>query len=361
MRKQLLRLGILSLFVLLACAAKAQNVVATWDFQNRIPASLADVTIQGSTGEVASDVEGVSLFVDATNGKFSVRDGDVQINDGTIIRVPVKSAKDIVAITPYSGYGNFTINGEAGDTQNVTEHKATTAEAANGYVEILGGSNCYLYKITVTFVSAVQSKELYSTDFSDWEVLEATAEEKVAETSNTKYSRETISFKVYNTDVAPDPNTINIDWSKFDEDKVGGTLRSEKNGKGYIETSALKSITKVSFVHGATGSNRGWKLFAKGDGDVDWGEPIVNTVANPKEWCEVNVDVNKSNCQLRFESIDDTQNAYMFQLRIYGNVDISQYPALGTFTYNNETYNAADIFTETSETCRKQLSSYSTT
>lgn len=349
MRKQLLRLGLLCLFVLLACAAKAQNVVATWDFQNRIPASLADVTIQGSTGEVASDVEGVSLFVDATNGKFSVRDGDVQINDGTIIRVPVKSAKDIVAITPYSGYGNFTINGEAGDTQNVTEHKATTAEAANGYVEILGGSNCYLYKITVTFVSAVQSKELYSTDFSDWEVLEATAEEKVAETSNTKYSRETISFKVYNTDVAPDPNTINIDWSKFDEDKVGGTLRSEKNGKGYIETSALKSITKVSFVHGATGSNRGWKLFAKGDGDVDWGEPIVNTVANPKEWCEVNVDVNKSNCQLRFESIDDTQNAYMFQLRIYGNVDISQYPALGTFTYNNETYNAADIFTETSE------------
>lgn len=126
-------------------------------------------------------------------------------------------------------------------------------------------------------------------------------------------------------------------------------MRSEKNGKGYIETSALKSITKVSFVHGATGSNRGWKLFAKGDGDVDWGEPIVNTVANPKEWCEVNVDVNKSNCQLRFESIDDTQNAYMFQLRIYGNVDISQYPALGTFTYNNETYNAADIFTETSE------------
>lgn len=349
MRKQLLRLGLLCLFVLLACAAKAQNVVATWDFQNRIPASLADVTIQGSTGEVASDVEGVSLFVDATNGKFSVRDGDVQINDGTIIRVPVKSAKDIVAITPYSGYGNFTINGEAGDTQNVTEHKATTAEAANGYVEILGGSNCYLYKITVTFVSAVQSKELYSTDFSDWEVLEATAEEKVAETSNTKYSRETISFKVYNTDVAPDPNTINIDWSKFDEDKVGGTLRSEKNGKGYIETSALKSITKISFVHGATGSNRGWKLFAKGDGDVDWGEPIVNTVANPKEWCEVNVDVNKSNCQLRFESIDDTQNAYMFQLRIYGNVDMSQYPALGTFTYNNETYNAADIFTETSE------------
>lgn len=349
MRKQLLRLGILCLFVLLACAAKAQNVVATWDFQNRIPASLADVTIQGGTGEVASDVEGVSLFVDATNGKFSVRDGDVQINDGTIIRVPVKSAKDIVAITPYSGYGNFTINGEAGDTQNVTEHKATTAEAANGYVEILGGSNCYLYKITVTFVSAVQSKELYSTDFSDWEVLEATAEEKVAETSNTKYSRETISFKVYNTDVAPDPNTINIDWSKFDEDKVGGTLRSEKNGKGYIETSALKSITKISFVHGATGSNRGWKLFAKGDGDVDWGEPIVNTVANPKEWCEVNVDVNKSNCQLRFESIDDTQNAYMFQLRIYGNVDMSQYPALGTFTYNNETYNAADIFTETSE------------
>ena len=69
----------------------AQDVTATWDFKNKTPVEAGQVALQGNTGEVPSNIEGISLFVDATNGKFNSADrtGDAQVNAGTIIRVPV--------------------------------------------------------------------------------------------------------------------------------------------------------------------------------------------------------------------------------------------------------------------------------
>ena len=191
----------------------------------------------------------------------------------------------------------------------------------------------------------IQERELFSTDFSDWTSLKASTTETVANTSTTKYSRETLSFTVYNTNVAPDPNTIGIDWNKFDDDLVAGTLQAEKNGGSYIVTSPLESVTTVSFAHGATGNNRGWGLQAKGDGDADW-VTISTSVADPAGWSEVTATVNRTNCQLRFYNLNDPQNAYMFRLSINGNVDLSKYPMLGTFSFNGVTYTAADIFDE---------------
>ncbi|WP_418550960.1 pectinesterase family protein [Prevotella sp.] len=337
------------LFMLVAMVTKAQDVTALWDFQNRVPASLADVALQGTTGEVESTVDGVKLYVDATNGKFNVKDraSDAQVNPGTIIRVPVKSAKDIVTVTSYPNYHNYTVGGiEA--TADVTEHKATTDEVSAGYVDIVVTGSCYLYNIKVQFVSNIQTKELYSTDFSEWTYVKASAVETEVHNATTKYSHENIAFSVYNTNVAPNPDEIGIDWSKFDKDLVGGTLQAEKNGGSYIVTSALASVTKVTFVHGATGGNRGWSLWAKGDGDADWVQ-ITTTVASPAGWCEVSADVNRTNCQLKFTNLADAQNAYLFRLGIYGSVDMSLTPALGSFSYNGEKYNAADIFAESEE------------
>lgn len=337
------------LFMLVAMVTKAQDVTALWDFQNRVPASLADVALQGTTGEVESTVDGVKLYVDATNGKFNVKDraSDAQVNPGTIIRVPVKSAKDIVTVTSYPNYHNYTVGGiEA--TADVTEHKATTDEMSAGYVDIVVTGSCYLYNIKVQFVSNIQTKELYSTDFSEWTYVKASAVETEVHNATTKYSHENIAFSVYNTNVAPNPDEIGIDWSKFDKDLVGGTLQAEKNGGSYIVTSALASVTKVTFVHGATGGNRGWSLWAKGDSDADWVQ-ITTTAASPAGWCEVSADVNRTNCQLKFTNLTDAQNAYLFRLGIYGSVDMSLTPALGSFSYNGEKYNAADIFAESEE------------
>ena len=349
MRKSLQKMTLMCLFMLVAMVTKAQDVTALWDFQNRVPASLADVALQGTTGEVESTVDGVKLYVDATNGKFNVKDraSDAQVNPGTIIRVPVKSAKDIVTVTSYPNYHNYTVGGVEA-TADVTEHKATTDEVSAGYVDIVVTGSCYLYNIKVQFVSNIQTKELYSTDFSEWTYVKASAVETEVHNATTKYSHENIAFSVYNTNVAPNPDEIGIDWSKFDKDLVGGTLQAEKNGGSYIVTSALASVTKVTFVHGATGGNRGWSLWAKGDGDADWVQ-ITTTAASPAGWCEVSADVNRTNCQLKFTNLADAQNAYLFRLGIYGSVDMSLTPALGSFSYNGEKYNAADIFAESEE------------
>lgn len=349
MRKSLQKMTLMCLFMLVAMVTRAQDVTALWDFQNRVPASLADVALQGTTGEVESTVDGVKLYVDATNGKFNVKDraSDAQVNPGTIIRVPVKSAKDIVTVTSYPNYHNYTVGGVEA-TADVTEHKATTDEVSAGYVDIVVTGSCYLYNIKVQFVSNIQTKELYSTDFSEWTYAKASAVETEVHNATTKYSHENIAFSVYNTNVAPNPDEIGIDWNKFDKDLVGGTLQAEKNGGSYIVTSALASVTKVTFVHGATGGNRGWSLWAKGDGDADWVQ-ITTTSASPAGWCEVSADVNRTNCQLKFTNLADAQNAYLFRLGIYGSVDMSLTPALGSFSYNGEKYNAADIFAESEE------------
>jgi len=336
-----------TLCLLLCCAlfAKAQDVTAVWDFKNDNPTGIRDATTyEGTTADIASTVDGVVMHVDATKGKLYCKDRDnAQFNSGTKLQVPVKSTRDIVTVENYAGYTNYTIGGVA-VTADKTEHKATTAEVAQGYVEIVSTGTCYLYSIQVTFVSAIQEKALYSTTFTEWgdyETKAATSETKV--TWNTKYSHEQLTFSIYDTQIG----ASNFNMGKF-PNWTGGMLMAAKSSDPYIITSALASITKVHFIHGATGGNRGWKLWAKGDGDADW-VVISDAVANPSSGCEVNATINRTNCQLKFTNLTNNQNAYLFQLDIYGNVDMSKTPALGTFTYNGTTYQAADIFEETAE------------
>ena len=210
----------------------AQDVTATWNFKNKIPAEAGAAAIQGNTGEVASNVDGVSLFVDATNGKFNSkdRDGDVQVNEGTVIRVPVKSARDIVKVTPSPNYGFFTLGGEQADLTNPTEHKATVAEAEAGHVDIVATDGCYLWEISVTFVSEMQSREIYSTSFTEWPEIDRkknTADPTTHEVA-TKYSNERLTFTFCGAGVDPDGTQ-----SKFTD--------LEDLGLGYIITGKYKS------------------------------------------------------------------------------------------------------------------------
>lgn len=354
MRKQLLRLGILCLFVLLACAAKAQNVVATWDFQNHVPATLASVSIEKSTGEVASDVEGVSLFVDATNGKFAVRSSDVHINAGTIIHVPVNNARDVIAVTTYPSYHDFTIGGTKVNA-DYTEYTATSTEAAQGYVEIIATGSIYLYKITATFISdtGIQEKEIYSTSFTEWPEFDMKSTEAHTYEVTTKYSREKITFTLKGAGAYP-----NKTQDKFTnlEDKGLGYIELAKyedelneQFEPYVETSKIGSLTKIVLTQAATGGNRGIKLMLKGEDDTDWNVLHNKSIADSKGETLTFTFDEKKNCVIRIENFTLNQNSYITDLALYGNVDMSKYPSLGSFIYNGTTYEAVDIFTETSE------------
>lgn len=329
--------------LMLSFVSKAQgDVTAVWDFKNHLPTGINEATnFEGKTGELASTVEGITMFVDATNGKLKGRDSDAQFNNGTILRVPVKSAKDIVTVVCYPNYHNYTVGGEAADADEFS-HKASTSEATQGYVEVVATATAYLYSIKVVHVSSIQEKCLYSTDFSDWSKMSASNVETVINAS-TKYSHENFIFSLYNT--AVDPAGQN---SKFNNNIPLGWLQANKAADPYVLTSTLASVTKVRYVHAATGSKRGWKLEAKGDGDADW-VVISETVADPAGWCEVNAEVNRTNVQLRWTNLNASQNAYMFQLDIYGNVDFSNSPSLGEFEVNGTKYAADDVFNEQSD------------
>ena len=126
----------------------------TWDFSNSdCPAGAA--AIEKNSGTVASDVEGVELYVDATNGKFNskARTSDIQINANTIIQIPVKTNKDQIEISNFSdptyaiGYtiGSNTVTKNDGFYKYI----ATDADVKLGYATMTVTESGYAKKIVV--------------------------------------------------------------------------------------------------------------------------------------------------------------------------------------------------------------------
>lgn len=347
MKKNLLRFGLLSLLLVFAFIAKAQDVTAIWDFQHNVPEGINTATnFQGKVGDITSTVDGILLHVDATKGKLKGRDTDAQFNTGTILQVPVKSAKDIITVTSYPGYHNYTIGGVAA-TEDATDHKATTSEVAKGYVEVVATGGCYLYNVKVVQVSAIQEKALYSTDFTNWKEIDRSKATNEEVNVKTLYSKEELSFTFNGVGVYPKGTN-----SKFSD--ITGFMQTAKYTGEYkaaepsVVTSALASITKITLHQAATGGKRGIKVSVKGDGDEDW-VAIHNVSIVKASGEDLTLDVNRTNCQIKFENFALGQNAYVTDLAIYGNVDMSKTPMLGSFAVNGKAYQAADLFEENAE------------
>lgn len=344
MKRNLLRFGLLSLLLVFACIAKAQDVTAIWDFQNNKPGGInAATNFEGKIGEVSSTMDGIIMRVDATTGKLTGRTSDAQFNAGTKLQIPVKSAKDVVTVTSYPNYHNYTVGGIAATT-DVTEHKATSAEETQGYVEVIATATSYLYQIKVVQVSAIQEKALYSTDFTNWKEIDRSKATDEVVNVKTLYSKEELSFTFNGVGVYPTGTN-----TKFPE--VTGFMQTAKYTGEYkaaepnVVTSALANITKITLHQAATGGKRGIKVSVKGDGDEDW--VVIHNVSIAKASGEdLTLDVNRTNCQIKFENFALGQNAYVTDLTIYGNVDMSKTPMLGSFSLNGEKYQAVDIFNE---------------
>ncbi|MCQ2243602.1 MAG: pectinesterase family protein [Bacteroidaceae bacterium] len=125
--------------------ASVEERIATWNFKAM---EANAVSINGTTGTVPSDIEGVELAVNATSGKLVSRGGDAQFNQGAIISVPVRHAGDVVTVESYPGYHNYTVAGTAAanDTETYT---AVEADATAGKVDIVATATAYLYSISV--------------------------------------------------------------------------------------------------------------------------------------------------------------------------------------------------------------------
>ncbi len=344
MKRNLLRLGLLSLLLVFAFIAKAQNVTAVWDFQNNLPEGInTAANFQGKEGDLASTVEGISMHVNATQGKLKGRTSDVQFNAGTILQIPVKSANDVVTVTSYPNYHNLTVGGKAA-TEDVTEYNATSAEVAKGYVEVVATGQSYLYQIKVVHVSAIQEKALYTTDFTEWKKIDGKTANNTLVDLKTLYSKEAFSMTLNGVEINPTGTN-----AKF-ADRTGYMKTLKYTGEYSTAepsavTSPLASITKIMLHQAATGGTRGIKVSVKGDGDADW-VTIHNVSIVTTSGEDLTLDVNRTNCQIKFEGFKLSQNAFVTDLAIYGNVDMSKTPMLGTFSLNGTKYSAVDIFKE---------------
>lgn len=322
--------------------AKAQDVTATWDFQHNLPEGINSTNIQKGEGDVASNVEGISLHVNATTGKLAGRTSDAQFNQGTIIQVPVKSAKDVVTVTSYPNYHNYTVGGTAA-TADVTEHKATTAEVAQGYVEIIGTATSYLYNnIKVVHVSDIQEKALYTTDFTNWAAKDRKKTTNDVVNLKTLYSKEAFTFTLNGVGISPADTKFTGHTGFMQLAKYTGEYSAAEPS---AITSSLANITKITLHQAATGGNRGIKVSVKGDGDEDW-VVLHNKSIAIQTGEDLTIEVNRTNCQIKLENFTLSQNAYVTDLAIYGNVDMSKTPMLGSFSLNGTKYQASDLFAE---------------
>lgn len=202
-------------------------------------------------------------------------------------------------------------------------------------------STTFLIGILLLFTGQVwaQEKLLYSTEFnnasansqSNWATVPASTTEQPV-TKTTDFSNESLTFKFLQVAVNPSGTDSKFKYAPATADAGGvlvtaGWARAEKVAGSYIELSPLNSITKVVFTHGATGSSRGYKLWKKSNADADW-VAVSSSFANPSSGTQVTVNINETNVALKFTNLDNTQNAYLFDLKIYGNYTstVTQYP-----------------------------------
>lgn len=319
------------------------DITATWDFQG----NCAGLGAKGSDGSqltattIASTVKGYDITVEYNGGAVANNDNSYQVTEGVVLKVPVKSSRDIVTVVGYPGYSSFAFGNSTEALTGTQTHRATPAEAEQGYVAVTSlTTHNYYVSISVLYWSGWEDKSIYSTKFNEWDDLKASETETAIE-KQTKYSHETLTFTLYNANVNGGDTSIDLS-GKFNNRPVGW-ISYVKNGGSYVQTSPLASVTTVRFVQGATGSNRGIKLEAKGDGDADW-VVISDAVANPASWTEITAEVNRKNCQLRFTNLAESQYAYIFELDINGMVDMSKAPVLGSFKANGAEVVAGDTF-----------------
>ena len=137
--RQLQRFATLWLMCLLAGLAKAQDVTATWDFNDEATIALLTAASESTEPDTIKS-NGIALIVEANGNKIEQAASGIKTDDGVTFKVQVRSNLDVVIVKGGEDFA-YTINGEAAAKAD-TSYTATKADVDNGYVNIVnnGGS-----------------------------------------------------------------------------------------------------------------------------------------------------------------------------------------------------------------------------
>lgn len=164
-----------------------------------------------------------------------------------------------------------------------------------------------------------QEKLLYSTDFTDWDDIDRKVAVNKEVKLKTQFSDEDLIFTL--NGVGADPKGTHYKFPSYTGYMITAKYTDEyKKAQPSAVTSPLKSITKIVLTQAATGGKRGIKVSVKGDNDTEWVALHNKTIENSKGET-LTIDVNRTNCQIQFENFTLGQNAYIVDLKIYGNYD----------------------------------------
>lgn len=158
---------------------------------------------------------------------------------------------------------------------------------------------------------------LYSTDFTEWNDIDRKTTIGKTVTQWTEYSNEELTFTL--NGVGVDPKGTQSKFSNYTGYMITAKYQGEySKSEPSAVTSPLNSITKIVLTQAATGGTRGIKVSVKGEGDQDWVVLHKEFISSSKGQ-ELTLDVNRTNCQIKFETLTLNQNAYIVDLKIYGN------------------------------------------
>ena len=164
-----------------------------------------------------------------------------------------------------------------------------------------------------------QEKLLYSTDFTDWDDIDRKVAVNKEVKLKTQFSDEDLILTL--NGVGADPKGTNTKFPSYTGYMITAKYTGEyKKAQPSAVTSPLKSITKIVLTQAATGGTRGIKVSVKGDNDTEWVALHNKTIENSKGET-LTIDVNRTNCQIKFENFTLSQNAYIVDFKIYGNYD----------------------------------------
>ena len=181
--------------------------------------------------------------------------------------------------------------------------------------------------------------KLYETDFTDWKAYNEKKTTNEIVNLKTSFSNEDFSFTlngvgVHPTEAAAKTNVIGYMITAKTKDYGNKTVSAV--------VSKLSNVTRIFLHQSATGGNRGIKVSVKGDGDADW-VPVHNKSIGSASGEDLTIDVNRTNCEIKFENFNPIQNAFVTSLTIYGNIEVksnvtlSYYDTDGTTLLGTET------------------------
>ena len=137
--RQFQRFATLWLMCLLAGLAKAQDVTATWDFNDEATIALLTAASESTEPDTINS-NGITLIVEANGNKIEQAESGIKTDDGVTFKVQVRSNLDVITVKGGEDFA-YTIGGEAAVKAD-TSYTATKADVDNGYVTIVnnGGS-----------------------------------------------------------------------------------------------------------------------------------------------------------------------------------------------------------------------------